>query len=56
METLLDELFVLDDQETNEETIKQYAIKNSITLTWPAQIRNIIKLWLRPVQNNNLLL
>ena len=31
IETLLNELFVLDDQETNEETIKQYAIKNNIT-------------------------
>ena len=33
IETLLNELFVLDDQETNEETIKQYAIKNNITVT-----------------------
>ena len=33
IKTLLNELFVLDDQETNEETIKQYAIKNNITVT-----------------------
>ena len=32
METLLNELFVLDDQETNEKTINQYGIKNNITL------------------------
>ena len=31
IETLLNEFFVLDDQE--EETIKQYAIKNNITVT-----------------------
>ena len=33
IETFLNELFVLDDQETNVETIKQYAIKNNITVT-----------------------
>ena len=32
IETLLNEHFVLDDQETNEETIKQYPITNNITL------------------------
>ena len=30
IETLLNELFVLDDQETNEATIRQYAKDNSI--------------------------
>ena len=33
IEILLDELLVLDDQETNEETIKKYAIKYNITVT-----------------------
>ena len=33
IETLLNKLFVLDDQETNVETIKQYAIKNNVTVT-----------------------
>ena len=33
VETLMNELFVLDNQETNEETIKQYAIKINITVT-----------------------
>ena len=44
IETLLNELFVLDNQETNEKTINQYGIKNNITLIWPAQIKNRIKL------------
>ena len=33
IETLLNEFFVLDDQETNKETIKEYAIKSNITVT-----------------------
>ena len=33
IETLLNEPFVLDNQEINEETIKQNAIKNNITVT-----------------------
>ena len=33
IETLLNELFAFNDQETNEETITQYAIKNNITVT-----------------------
>ena len=33
IETLLNELFVLDKQETNEEIIKQCAIENNITVT-----------------------
>ena len=32
IETLLNELFVLGDQETNETTIRQYASDNNITL------------------------
>ena len=32
IETLLSELFVLDDQETNEATIRQYANKNNIVV------------------------
>ena len=32
MESLLNELFVLDDQETNEVTIRQYANENNISL------------------------
>ena len=32
IKTLLDELFVLDDQETNEATIRQYANENNITV------------------------
>ena len=33
IETLLNKHFILDNQEANEETIKQYAIKNYITVT-----------------------
>ena len=33
IETSLNELFVLDDQETNEATIKQYANEKNITVT-----------------------
>ena len=33
IETLLNELFVLDDHETNEATIRQYANDNNITVT-----------------------
>ena len=33
IETSLNELFVLDDQETNEATIKQYANGKNITVT-----------------------
>ena len=33
IETSLSELFVLDDQETNEATIKQYANEKNITVT-----------------------
>ena len=32
IETLLNELFVLDNQETNEATIRQYANENNISL------------------------
>ena len=32
IETLLSELFVLDDQEINEATIRQYANKNNIVV------------------------
>ena len=32
IKTILDELFVLDDQETNEATIRQYANENNITV------------------------
>ena len=32
IETLLSELFVLDDQETNEATIRQYVNKNNIVV------------------------
>ena len=32
LETLLNELFVLDDQDTNEATIQQYANENNILL------------------------
>ena len=32
VETLLNELFVLNDQNKNEETIKQYAKKNTLLL------------------------
>ena len=32
IETLLNELFVLDDQETNKATIQQYANDNNISL------------------------
>ena len=32
IETLLNELFVLDDQETNEATIRQYANEDNISL------------------------
>ena len=34
IETLLNELFVLDHQKTNEETIRQYANKKIIAVTW----------------------
>ena len=34
IETLLHELFVLDDPDTNEATIQQYANKNNILLQW----------------------
>ena len=33
METLLNELFVIDNQETNEATIRQYANERNITVT-----------------------
>ena len=33
IETLLNQLFVLDDQETNEATIRQYAKYNNISIT-----------------------
>ena len=33
MQTLLNELFVLDDQETNEDTIRQCAKDNNISIT-----------------------
>ena len=33
IETLLNEIFVLDDQETNEVTIRQYASEKNITVT-----------------------
>ena len=33
IETLLNELFVLDNQEKNEEIIRQYAADNGITVT-----------------------
>ena len=33
IETLLNKFFVLDDQKTNEATIRQYASNNNITLT-----------------------
>ena len=32
METLLNELFVLDDQETNEVTVTQYPDENNIII------------------------
>ena len=32
IETLLNELFVLDDQDTNEATIQQYANENNVFL------------------------
>ena len=32
IETLLNELFVLDDQDTNEATIRQYAYKKNIKI------------------------
>ena len=32
IETLLNERFVLDDQETNEAVIEQYADENNVTL------------------------
>ena len=32
IETLFNELFVLDDQEANEETIRQYTNENNISL------------------------
>ena len=34
IETLLNELFVLNDQETNEATLRQYASGNNIMLTF----------------------
>ena len=38
LETLLNELFVLDDQDTNEATIQQYANENNILLHWLADL------------------
>ena len=38
IETLLNELFVLDDQDTNEATIQQYANENNILLHWLADL------------------
>ena len=35
IEILLNELFVLDDQQWNEATINQYTNKHDITVTWP---------------------
>ena len=32
IETLLNELFVLDDQDTNETTIQQYANENNLSI------------------------
>ena len=32
IETLLNELFVLDDQEKNEVTLRQYALDNNISI------------------------
>ena len=34
IETLLNELFILEDQQTNEVTIRQYANEKKITVTW----------------------
>ena len=33
IETLLNELFVLDDQEKNEAILRQYALDNNISIT-----------------------
>ena len=41
--TLLNELFVLDDQQTNEEIIQHYASRHNITVTWHAQIKVVVK-------------
>ena len=44
IETLLNELFVLDDQDTNETTIRQYANENNISIQRLTQERNEVKL------------
>ena len=44
IETLLNELFVLDDQDSNETTIRQYANENNISIQWLTQERNEVKL------------
>ena len=44
IETLLNELFVLDDQDTNETTIRQYANGNNISIQCLTQERNEVKL------------
>ena len=44
IETLLNELFVLDEQDTNETTIRQYANENNITIQSLTQKKKDINL------------
>lgn len=44
IETLRNELFILDDQDTNETTIQQYANENNITIQSLTQKKKDINL------------